>query len=110
SKRDWSSDVCSSDLKLADMATEVEAAKLLTYQAADLGERGDHCAKEASMAKMFASKTARQAAIEAVQVYGGYGYTEDYPVEHLFRDAKVTEIYEGTNEIQHVVIAKELLN
>jgi len=95
--------------KLADMATEVEAAKLLTYQAADFVERGVHCAKEASMAKMFASKTATKAAIEAVQVYGGYGYTEDYPIERLFRDAKVTEIYEGTNEIQHVVIAKELL-
>src|SRR5690625_296023 len=95
--------------KLADMATEVEAAKLLTYQAANLVEQGIKCPKEASMAKMFASKTARQAAIEAVQIYGGYGYTEDYPVERLFRDAKVTEIYEGTNEIQHVVIAKELL-
>lgn len=95
--------------KLADMATEVEAAKLLTYQAADLVEQGINCPKEASMAKLYASKTARQAAIEAVQIYGGYGYTEDYPVERLFRDAKVTEIYEGTNEIQHIVIAKELL-
>src|SRR5699024_7315346 len=93
---------------LADMATEVEAAKLLTYRAANMVERGISCQKEASMAKLFASKTARQAAIEAVQIYGGYGYTEDYPVERLFRDAKVTEIYEGTNEIQHVVISKEL--
>ncbi|WP_010531553.1 acyl-CoA dehydrogenase [Lentibacillus jeotgali] len=96
--------------KLADMATEVEAAKLLVYQAADLVEQGVPSSKEASMAKMYASKTARKAAIEAVQVYGGYGYTEDYPVERLFRDAKVTEIYEGTNEIQHIVIAKNLLD
>lgn len=95
--------------KIADMATEVEAAKLLTYRAAHMVERDISCQKEASMAKLFASKTARQAAIEAVQIYGGYGYTEDYPVERLFRDAKVTEIYEGTNEIQHVVISKGLL-
>src|SRR5699024_11165028 len=67
------------------------------------------CSKEASMAKMFASQTAREAAIEAVQVYGGYGYTEDYPVERLFRDSKVTEIYEGTNEIQRIVIGEQLL-
>jgi len=95
--------------KLADMATEVEAAKLLVYQAAALVEQGGQSSKEASMAKMYASKTARKAAIEAVQIYGGYGYTEEYPVERLFRDAKVTEIYEGTNEIQHIVIAKNLL-
>ena len=95
--------------KLADMATEVEAAKLLTYHAASLVEQNIRCAKEVSMAKMFASKTAMKTAIEAVQVFGGYGYTEDYPVERFFRDAKVTEIYEGTNEIQHIVIAKQLL-
>lgn len=95
--------------KLADMATEVEAAKLLTYNAASLVQRDVECRKEVSMAKMYASKTAVKTAIEAVQVYGGYGYTEDYPVERFFRDAKVTEIYEGTNEIQHLVIAKQLL-
>ncbi|HLS09961.1 acyl-CoA dehydrogenase [Lentibacillus sp.] len=95
--------------KLADMATEVEAARLLVFQAAALVERGAPSSKEASMAKMYASKTARKAAIEAVQIFGGYGYTEDYPVERFFRDAKVTEIYEGTNEIQHKVIAKNLL-
>lgn len=95
--------------KLADMATEVEAAKLLVYHVASLVERDVPAGKEASMAKMYASKTARKAAIEAVQIFGGYGYTEDYPVERLFRDAKVTEIYEGTNEIQHIVIAKNLL-
>ncbi|WP_404455788.1 acyl-CoA dehydrogenase [Oceanobacillus kapialis] len=95
--------------KLADMATAAEAAKLLTFQAASLVQEGVSCSKEVSIAKMFASKTAVNNAIEAVQVLGGYGYTEDYPAERLFRDAKVTEIYEGTNEIQHMVIAKELL-
>lgn len=95
--------------KLADMATNVEAAKLLVYQAASLVDRNKRCSKEASMAKLFASQTARDTAIEAVQIFGGYGYTEDYPVERLFRDAKVTEIYEGTNEIQRIVIGKHLL-
>lgn len=95
--------------KLADMGTQMEAAKLLTYSAASLYQRGESCGKESSMAKMFASRAAVQSAIEAVQVYGGYGYTEDYPVERFFRDAKVTEIYEGTSEIQRIVIAKHLL-
>lgn len=95
--------------KIADMATEVEAARLLTYQAANLIERGVECRKEVSMAKMYASKVAMKVTIEAVQVLGGYGYTEDYPVERFFRDAKVTEIYEGTNEIQRIVISKEIL-
>ncbi|CDQ38272.1 acyl-CoA dehydrogenase [Virgibacillus salexigens] len=95
--------------KLADMATRSEAAKLLVYQAASLVEQGVSCAKEVSMAKLYASKSAVKNAIEAVQVLGGYGYTEDYPVERLFRDAKITEIYEGTSEIQHMVIAKHLL-
>ena len=95
--------------KLADMATDVEASRLLTYQAANMVERNVECRKEVSMAKMFASKTAMKVAVEAVQVFGGNGYTEDFPVERFFRDAKVTEIYEGTNEIQHMVIAKELL-
>ncbi|WP_147802714.1 acyl-CoA dehydrogenase [Alkalicoccus halolimnae] len=94
--------------KLADMAAKVEAAKLLTYRAADLRTRGVPSGKEASMAKMFASDTAMQVAIEAVQVFGGYGYTKDYPVERFFRDAKVTQIYEGTNEIQRIVISKHL--
>lgn len=95
---------------LADMATAVEAAKLLVYRAADLRSRGLPCGKEASMAKLFASKTAVQTAINAVQIFGGYGYTEDYPVERYFRDAKVTEIYEGTSEIQRIVISKHLLS
>lgn len=95
--------------KLADMATDTEASKLLVYQAAAMVQAGTPCNKQASMAKLYASKTARKNAIEAVQVHGGYGYTEDYPVERLFRDAKITEIYEGTSEIQHIVIAKNLL-
>ncbi|MDP4551521.1 acyl-CoA dehydrogenase [Alkalihalobacillus macyae] len=95
--------------KLADMATDVEAAKLLTYRAADLKNHGTPCMQEVSMAKLFASKAAVKASIEAVQVYGGYGYTKDYPVERLFRDAKVCEIYEGTSEIQKIVISRNLM-
>ena len=96
--------------KLADMATEVEAARLLVYRAAYKLAEGTISPEEASMAKMFATQTARKCAIEAVQVFGGYGYTEDYDVERYFRDSKVTEIYEGTNEIQRVVIAKQILS
>jgi acyl-CoA dehydrogenase len=95
--------------KLADMATQVEAARLLVYQAAFLAQHNKPVTKEASMAKMLASRTAVKTAIEAVQIYGGYGYTKDYPVERYFRDAKGTEIYEGTSEIQHIVISKQLL-
>lgn len=95
--------------KLADMKTAVEAATLLVYNAAALMEKGIECRKEVSMAKLLAAQTARKNAIEAVQVLGGYGYTTDYEAERFFRDAKVTEIYEGTNEIQKIVIAKQLL-
>ncbi|WP_077215095.1 acyl-CoA dehydrogenase [Bacillus dakarensis] len=94
--------------KLADMATNVEAAKLLVYRAAELRAKGLPCGKEASMAKLFASKTAVEVATDAIQVFGGYGYTKEYPVERYFRDAKVTEIYEGTSEIQRIVISKQL--
>lgn len=96
--------------KLADMATEVEAARLLVYRAASKLAAGTISPEEASMAKMFATQTARKCAIEAVQVFGGYGYTEDYEVERYFRDAKITEIYEGTNEIQRLVISKQILS
>lgn len=96
--------------KLADMATASEAARLLVYRAAQLRAEGKPCGKEASMAKLFASQTAVDNAIEAVQIFGGYGYTEDYPVERYFRDAKVTQIYEGTSEIQRIVINKHLMN
>lgn len=95
--------------KLAEMATNVEAAKLLVYRAASLRTEDLPCAKEAAMAKLFASQTAMDNAIEAVQIFGGYGYTMDYPVERYFRDAKVTQIYEGTSEIQRIVISKHLL-
>lgn len=95
--------------KLADMATAVEAAKLLVYRAANMRNEGLSCGKEASMAKLFASQTAMDTAIEAVQIFGGYGYTEDYPVERYFRDAKVTQIYEGTSEIQRIVISKHVI-
>lgn len=94
--------------KLADMATAVEASRLLVYRAANLRTEGKQCGQEASMAKLFASKTAVDVTIDAIQVFGGYGYTEEYPVERLFRDAKVTEIYEGTSEIQKLVISKHL--
>jgi acyl-CoA dehydrogenase len=94
--------------KLADMATCVEAARLLIYRAADLRTNGLKCGKEASMAKLFASRAAVEVATEAIQVFGGYGYTEDYPVERYFRDAKITEIYEGTSEIQRIVVSKYL--
>lgn len=94
--------------KLASMATATEAAKLLVYRAAQLRSEGKPCGKEASMAKLFASQTAMDNAIEAVQIFGGYGYTKDYPVERYFRDAKVTQIYEGTSEIQRIVIAKHI--
>lgn len=94
--------------KLADMAANIEAAKLLVYRAAELKGNGKPCGKEASMAKLFASKTAVESATEAVQIFGGYGYTKDYPVERYFRDAKITEIYEGTSEIQRIVISKYL--
>lgn len=95
--------------KIADMATEVDAAKLLVYRAAGLRNHGIKCGKEASMAKRFSTDTAMKTATEAIQIYGGYGYTKDYPVERLFRDAKITQIYEGTNEIQRIVISKYLL-
>ncbi|MEW9500866.1 acyl-CoA dehydrogenase [Jeotgalibacillus marinus] len=96
--------------KLADMGTATEASRLLVYQAASLRAQGKSCGKEASMAKLFASTTAMNNAIEAVQVFGGNGYTEDYPVERFFRDAKICEIYEGTSEIQRIVISKQVTN
>jgi alkylation response protein AidB-like acyl-CoA dehydrogenase len=95
--------------KLADMATQVEGARLLTYRAAALRNQNLPCAMEASMAKMMSSDTAMKVTTEAIQVFGGYGYTREYPVERLFRDAKITQIYEGTNQIQRIVIGKHLL-
>ncbi|UXP33115.1 acyl-CoA dehydrogenase [Reichenbachiella agarivorans] len=95
--------------KLSKMATEIEAARLLILQAAMKKDRGESFVKEAAMAKLFASQTAMDATIEAVQIHGGYGYVKEYHVERLMRDAKITQIYEGTSEIQNIVIARELL-
>lgn len=93
---------------LADMATKIEAAKWLVYHAAHLRQQGKPCAKEASMAKLFATDTAMQVTTDAVQLLGGYGYVKEYNVERYMRDAKVTQIYEGTNQIQRIVIARHL--
>ncbi len=95
--------------KLADMATEINAARLLIHRAAFLRDRGRPYSKEASMAKLFASDLAVRATREAVQVHGGYGYIKEYNVERYYRDAKITELYEGTSEIQRMVIARHLL-
>ncbi|MBZ0178674.1 MAG: acyl-CoA dehydrogenase [Melioribacteraceae bacterium] len=95
--------------KLAEMATKIEAAKLLTLQAAALKDEGRNYIKEASMAKLYSSQIAVECALEAVQIHGGYGYVREYIVERLLRDSKITEIYEGTSEIQKIVIARELL-
>ncbi|WP_121663917.1 acyl-CoA dehydrogenase [Metabacillus litoralis] len=94
--------------KLADMATNIEAARLLTYQAAWLESEGLPYGKESAMSKLFAGDTAMKVTTEAVQVFGGYGYTKDYPVERFMRDAKITQIYEGTQEIQRLVISRML--
>ena len=96
--------------KLADIATELEASRLLTYYAASLRDQGRPFRKEAAMAKMKASRTAMWAASEAVQIHGGLGYMLESPVARFFCDAKVLEIGEGTNEIQHLVIARSLLS
>jgi alkylation response protein AidB-like acyl-CoA dehydrogenase len=94
--------------KLADMATEIEAARLLVYQAGYKASAGQAYGKESAMAKMYASDVAMRVTTEAVQVFGGYGYTRDFPVERMMRDAKITQIYEGTNEVQRVVISAAL--
>lgn len=94
--------------KLAEMATSVEAARLLTYQAAWLESEGLPYGKESAMSKLFAGDAAMKVTTEAVQVFGGYGYTKDYPVERFMRDAKITQIYEGTQEIQKLVISRML--
>lgn len=95
---------------LADMATRIDAARLLTYRAAFLKNQGLPFLKEAAMAKLFAAEAAMKISAKAIQVHGGYGYTKDYPVERFFRDAKITEIYEGTSEMQRMTIAKQLMS
>lgn len=95
--------------KIAQMAMDLDAARLLVYRAAALADAGRPFVIEASKAKLFASTAARKAAAEAIQIHGGYGYTTEFPVERFYRDAKITEIYEGTSEIQHIIIARSLL-
>jgi butyryl-CoA dehydrogenase len=94
---------------LSDMATEIQAARHLVYHAAWLSQHGKPFKKEAAMAKLYASELAMRTTIKAVQLHGGYGYTTEYPVERMMRDAKICEIGEGTSEIQRIVIARELL-
>lgn len=94
---------------VADMGTRIEAARLLTYQAAQLWEDEKACIKESSMAKVFASDTAMSVTTDCVQLFGGYGYTTDFDAERHMRDAKITQIYEGTNQIQRVIIAREMI-
>ncbi len=95
--------------KLADMSTEIDAARLLVLRAAWLKQHGRPHAEEGAKAKLFASEVARRQTAEAIQIFGGYGYTKEFPVERYFRDAKITEIYEGTSEIQRLVIARSIL-
>ena len=94
---------------LADMATEIDAARLLAYRAAWLKDRKARHSKESAMAKLYASETAMRAGVKGIQIHGGYGYIKEYPAERHFRDAKITEIYEGTSEIQRLVISAALL-
>ena len=96
--------------KLADMATRVEASRALVYNASILKDRGLPYSTESAMAKLFAAETAMWVSTQAIQIHGGYGYTEDFPVERFFRDAKITEIYEGTSEVQRIVIARDALS
>jgi alkylation response protein AidB-like acyl-CoA dehydrogenase len=95
--------------KLADMATQIEAARLLVYKAAWLKDKGEDYAHASAMAKLYSSEVAMNVTIEAVQVHGGYGYVKEYHVERLMRDAKITQIYEGTSEIQRIVISRKIL-
>ncbi|QEC54215.1 acyl-CoA dehydrogenase [Anseongella ginsenosidimutans] len=104
------SDFQAISFKLADMATSIEAAALLVHQAADIKNRGEQVTRQAAMAKYFASEVAVKVATEAVQIFGGYGYTKDYPAEKYYRDAKLCTIGEGTSEIQKIVIAREVLS
>ena len=94
--------------KIADMATDIDAARLLVYRAAYLEDKNIRFTKEASMAKLFGSRIAMNATREAIQIFGGYGYTKDYPIERYFRDVKLCEIGEGTSEVQHMIISRQL--
>jgi len=94
--------------RLADMATRIEAATQLVLHAAALRDRGAPCLKEASMAKLFASEMAERVCSDAIQIHGGYGYLADFPVERIYRDVRVCQIYEGTSDVQRLVIARAL--
>jgi alkylation response protein AidB-like acyl-CoA dehydrogenase len=96
--------------KLADMATDIEASKLMVYRAAWMKDQHMNFDGAAAMAKLFASSTAMKHTVEAVQIHGGYGFVKEYHVERLMRDAKITQIYEGTSEVQKIVISREVLN
>lgn len=94
---------------IADIAVQIEAARLLTFNAAAMKDRGERFTTEASMAKLFASEMANRVAYQALQIHGGYGYSTEYPVERYYRDARVTTIYEGTSEVQRIVIANNII-
>jgi len=102
-------DFQSTRLKIADMATAIEAARLLMYRAAKLRDAGEPFSKEAAMAKLFASRTANKVVFDALQIHGGVGYTQEFLIERLYRDARVTELYEGTSEIQRLVISRAVI-
>jgi alkylation response protein AidB-like acyl-CoA dehydrogenase len=95
--------------RLADMATQIDAARLMVWRAAMLKDAGQPCLTEASMAKMYASEMAEKVASDAIQIHGGAGYTSDYPVERIYRDVRVAQIYEGANDIQRMVIGRALM-
>ncbi len=95
--------------KIAQMAMNIDAARMLTYRAASLMAQGKKCTKEASMAKLFASQMCNKVCFDALQIHGGNGFVREFPVERLYRDARITEIYEGTTEVQHLIIAREVL-
>jgi alkylation response protein AidB-like acyl-CoA dehydrogenase len=97
------------NFRLADMAVQVEAARQLVWHAASLRDAGEPCLKEASMAKLFATEMAERVCSDAIQVHGGYGYVADFPVERIYRDVRVCQIYEGTSDIQRMVIGRALL-
>ena len=96
------------NFRLADMATELHAAELMVLEAARLKDAGEPCLKAASMAKLFASEMAERVCSAAIQIHGGYGYLEDYPVERIYRDVRVCQIYEGTSDIQRLVIGRQI--
>src|SRR3546814_21117189 len=109
---DWSSDVCSSDLiqlKLGDMAARARAARLLVLDAAAKFDKGERCDMEAGMAKLFATEAALENATESLRIHGGYGYSKEYDIERLYRDAPLLCIGEGTNEMQRIIIARPLV-